>query len=164
MLSVLQAPQPRLERALAMLLVVFYAGLAALYVALDSAAGVSLHPWYGLAYALVGSLPGLVIVARGRPRAAIAALALFALLIAAAPALDFSDRKPFLREAGRIRAGMTVDEVDRRMARFERFPAAPGALEGGAVTFRNHYAPGDTDSVTVTFADGQVVASEVLLD
>jgi hypothetical protein len=150
---------------LTIVLILFYAGLAALYVALDAAMGVSLHPWFGAAYGLLGALPGLLVVALRRTPLLAAALALFAALIVAAPELDTGPRKPFLRTATAVSPGMSLAEVDRRMAAFMRYPDVPGTLNAdGSAAYRHTFGPGDVDAVIVRVEHGRVTSSQVLLD
>jgi hypothetical protein len=156
---------PNLERVAATILVLFYAALTAYYIALDYSVAVSLQPWFTLVYGALGVLPGLLILARQRPRAPIAALAVFVVVLLALAWLEIGPRKGFLREAGSIRQGEALAEVDRRLAAYERFPATPGALDDGVMAvYRNPFGPGDADAVVVTFVEGRVVETDLLLD
>ncbi|MFO7168551.1 MAG: hypothetical protein DIU80_011070 [Chloroflexota bacterium] len=158
-------PGERLDRLVTVVLLVFYAALAIYYVFIDYSFAISLHPWFGLVYAALGALPGLLIVVRRRPRAPIVALALFVALILAMPWLDIGERKTFLRAAYEIRPGMTLAEVDQRLARYERFPSTPGSLDDDIMAVYSHKTDaGDSDAVVVMFVEGQVVDTDVLVD
>jgi hypothetical protein len=143
----------------------FYAFLLVLYLALDWSVALSLTPWFGLVFGLLGIIPGAVGLAAQRSPAVALACGLFIAVVLAAPWIDLGPRKPFLRAAAGIQSRMSLAEVDRRMAAFERSPQAAGTLgDGDSVVYHNRFGAGDVDSVQVTFESGAVRESRVLLD
>jgi hypothetical protein len=143
----------------------FYACLAGLYLLLDYAAGTSLNRTFALVFGLVGALPGLYALAQLRSRTMLAVLLLYVALFAAAPYMNLSPRKPFLRDIMRVQAGMPLAEVDTIMARYQRRPASAGALdEAGIVGYQNRFGAGDVDSLVIRFEQGRAVEVKPLLD
>jgi hypothetical protein len=130
-----------------------------LYLAFDRWAAVSLVPGV-VALACLASLPGTVLLGYGHSR--VVRLALPALAIGfflSVSAIDWDTRKPFLRAFNAIEVGMTVEEVDRRMAAYIRAPQAVNTLADGTLAYRHTTAGwGDADIGIVSVADGRVTA------
>jgi hypothetical protein len=142
-------PDRRLQYT-AVAVIALMALLGGLYLALDAAMGISLIPWYGMIYAVLGLLPGLPLIIRYRRLSITLVSAVFIGLIIAAPALDTSARKPFLRAAPAITPGMTLTEVDQRIQGVVRTPATPGTSgSNGVVVYRYTFGAGDTDALIV---------------
>ncbi len=119
-----------------------------------------------IAYCLVVLLVAMSLLWSFPGRLRIAAALLTCLAIFAIRLTDTNSRKPFLRSLSQVQTGMTVAEVDRIMAGFQRSPAGPGELApAGTVGFRHtDEGWGNADIGLVTFHGGHVVEVRFLPD
>lgn len=138
---------------------------AALFLALDAAAAVSLFPLFGLVYGLAAAAPITLVALGTRRRAPALVAALLIAQVAVAPLLDIGPRKAFARAGLGVRPGMTLAEASARM---RGFPSAASELDATGsprtLVFVNDFGSGDRDALAVTLEDGRVVSAAIVWD
>jgi hypothetical protein len=128
---------------------------------------------YPVARSLYVSLAVVAAAALVRPVAVrrqsgpLVALAVFLAGMATLHLVDWTTRKPFLRDLARVRVGMTAAEIRPILSRYGQFARTPDTLVAQHETlFVRHSTAGafDSDIGIVRFSNGRVASVEFSAD
>ncbi|MDX1996139.1 MAG: hypothetical protein SF066_00355 [Thermoanaerobaculia bacterium] len=106
-------------------------------------------------------------VAVRRQKGPLAALVILLAALATLHLVDWTTRKPFLRDLARVRVGMTEAEIHPILSRYRRFATKPDTLAAqGETLIVRHSTAGafDSDVGIVRLSNGRVASVEFSAD
>jgi hypothetical protein len=141
------------------------------FLILDLAGSISLHPGFVAIYAVCWVVVGLLLLYSRPMREKVAILTLFLVVLCSVRFVDWNTRKPFLRALDRVTAGITEAQADEIMDGYMKGirPMAQVDEQGGVdwvtVSYRHTTeAWGNVDVAVLVFQNGRVVRVEFLPD
>jgi hypothetical protein len=134
------------------------------FLILDLAGSISLHPGLVALYAFCWALVGLLLLYSRPLREKVVILTLFLVALGSVRFVDWNTRKPFLRALDRVTVGITEVQADEIMDGYIKgvSPMAQvdeqGGVDWGTVSYRHTTeAWGNVDVGVLVFQNGRVV-------
>ncbi len=141
------------------------------FLILDLAGSISLHPGLVALYAFCWALAGLLLLYSRPLREKIVILTLFLVALGSVRFVDWNTRKPFLRALDRVAVGITEAQADEIMDGYIKgvSPMAQvdeqGGIDWGTVSYRHTtQAWGNVEVGVLVFQNGRVVRVDFLPD